>query len=160
MFHPHRSLAVALSLAAGLWLAGHVEAGPKIPLKGKGTGQVTKQVDPTPGNPVGVQEYVVQGNLTFMGKTSAKGTTFFTADGAVEGFFLGIAADGSTGKGAYTGRFAPIPGTPNFRFEILTVWTGQTGRLAGVTGRSKGVAIVNGLTGAFTWSHDGVWMLP
>jgi hypothetical protein len=123
---------------------------------------MTRQVNPTPQNPVGLQQYTAEGHSTLLGRVTARGTTFFTADGRVlpTSSFVVAAADGSTMSVRYSGTFAPIPGTPNVQFTIEAVWGTGTGRLAGVTGRSTGSAVLNGLTGAFGVGHQGVWTLP
>lgn len=138
---------------------GSAIADPTTPLIGAGTGQIVHQIDPTPENPVGVQYYLFQGNVTRMGKVSGFGMTRFSPIGEVlpGSFFIATAADGSTIMGFYSGSFAPIPNTNNFRFDVQVDWGAGTNRLAGLTGSSETIAVVNGLTGAFTWKHDGVW---
>ncbi len=156
-----RRAALAVATLAVLTLAGTAQA-QTVPLRGSGEGQVIRQVNPTPENPVGEQEYVAEGHLTLLGRISVHGTTFFTADGRVlpPSFFVVTAADGSTIAGRYSGTFAPIPGTPNLEFTVEAVWGEGTGRLAGLTGRSTITAVLDGLTGAFDWQMRGVWTLP
>jgi hypothetical protein len=154
----------AVLAAAVLTLLGASPAlaGPTVPLRGSGTGQVIRQVNPTPQNPVGELEYVVQGNMTLLGRVTARGTSFFTPDlrRLPTSFYVARAADGSTITGRYSGTVTPIPGTPNFAFADEVVWGEGTGRLAGVTGRSRLTGVLNGLTGAFVWEHRGVWIRP
>jgi hypothetical protein len=161
MVPPLRSLALALTLVAGLAWASPAVAGPTIPAKGSATGQVTLQVNPTPENPVGRQEYVATGTATLLGRYTHRGVTFFTADGQVlpTSSYVLTTADGATVAGNYSGTVAPIPGTANFRFAVAVDGRG-TGRLAGVTLRQNTVAILDGLTGAFRYESLGVWIRP
>jgi hypothetical protein len=135
-------------------------AGPTIPARGTANGQVTAQTNPTPENPVGRQEYVATGVGTMIGRYTQQGVTLFSLDGKVTGTYVQTSADGATSSGRYSGTFAPIPGTPNFRFDVVVIIEGGTGRLAGITGRLNTTAILNGLTGAFQSQSSGVLVLP
>jgi hypothetical protein len=159
LFFPQAVFATA---ALALLTPSPAPAGPPVPLKGSGTGRVIRQVNPTPQNPVGELEYVVQGNLTLLGRVTARGTSFFTPDlrRLPTSFYIARAADGSTITGRYSGSVVPIPGTPNFAFADEVVWGEGTGRLAGVTGRSTLTGVLNGRTGHFVWQHLGAWTLP
>jgi hypothetical protein len=158
MFHPRKTFAVGLAVLMSLGAANAARA-QTIPLKASGVGQVLVQIDPTPDTP-GVQVYEVRGVSTLAGRTTGSGTTFFTLDGLVEGTFVAVSADGETITGSYAGTWAPIPDTSLFRFDVETDWADGTGRFEGVTGQSSTVAVLDGLTGAFDWAHDGEWVLP
>jgi hypothetical protein len=160
MFPPLRTRALSLLVVAGLALASPASAGPTIPARGHSKGQVTLQVNPTPQNPVGRQEYVATGVGTMIGRFSQRGVTLFTLEGKVTGTYVQTAADGSTSAGSYSGTFTPISGTPNFRFDVVVIIEGGTGRLAGVTGRLNTTAILNGSTGTFENQSQGVLILP
>ena len=154
---------VVLAAAALAFLgASSALAGPIVPLKGSGTGRTIGVVNPTPQNPVGRLDYVVEGNMTLLGRITARGTSFFTPDlrRLPTSFYVATAADGSTIIGRYIGIVTPIPGTPDLAFIDDVVWGEGTGRLAGVTGRSTLTGVVNGLTGTFVWDHRGAWTFP
>jgi hypothetical protein len=149
---------VALCFAV-LCPARPAAADPDVPLRAIGKGQVVFQQDPSPDAP-GVQVYHTDGVSTLAGRVTGSGITFFSLDGGVEGTFGAESADGSTVEASYHGTWAPVPGEFHFRFDVETVWRDGTGRFAGITGESYGSAILDGLTGAFDWKHEGVWLLP
>lgn len=130
-----------------------------VPFRASGTGQILLQIDPTPGNPVGVQYYVINGVATLTGRFTSTGITYFTLDGFVSGELHVTAADGSTIDNTYTGTFAPIDAT-TFEFNVVQIWGDGTGRLAGVSGEADATAILDALTGSFPASAEGVWILP
>jgi hypothetical protein len=133
-----------------------------VPARGSADGRVIFQINPTPEHPVGVQVYEATGEATLLGRFTDRGISYFTADGAVlpTSSFVLTAADGSTVSGNYSGTLAPIPGTPDFRFELAGVVKSGTGRLAGITGNLTAVGVLNGLTGTFHFDVSGEWILP
>ena len=132
----------------------------RVPIKGSADGQVILQINPTLENPVGVQVYEATGESTLLGRFTDRGISFFTLDGSVTGTFVLTAADGSTVSGSYSGTLAPIPGTPDFEFELETIIESGTGRLAGISGGGTTVGVLDGLTGTFHFEVSGDWILP
>jgi hypothetical protein len=157
MFQQLRMLGLGLIIAGLSLVHPGAARAQTTPLKGSGVGQVIFQIDPTPDSP-GVQVYRVDGVATLAGRVTGTGITFFTLGGAVEGSFVATSANGDTVDGDYAGTWAPVNPT-TFRFDVETAWHDGTGRFVGITGESDAVAILDGLTGAFEWTHDGIWMI-
>jgi hypothetical protein len=132
-----------------------------VPLKASGEGQVLFQIDPTEENPVGIQVFRASGVSTLLGTFTGGGITLFTADGDVlpGSMFTAVTPDGSTIVNTYSGSFAPVPGTADFMFVVDQEWGNGTGRLAGLSGENDLVAVLDGLTGAFTFEASGDWFL-
>ncbi len=150
---------LATSILVGLSAPFAAADDATVPYKEHATGGLTNQVDPTPENPVGHQDFAVVGNGTHMGQYTQVGGHDFFADGTLVGVFTSTAADGSTISGTYSGTFQPVGGGV-FRFDVIAEWLVGTGRLEGVTGIAEVTAFLDGSTGAVEYVTDGEWTLP
>src|SRR5262249_15294734 len=92
-----------VAFASVLSFVPGVTAGPTVPHRESGDGQLTNVVQP-PGPPpaVGLMEFVGRGKATHMGLYNIVGKHNFTSTGQVlNGGFTSTAADGSTISGTY-----------------------------------------------------------
>ena len=158
-----RNFAAALTIVAGLCLAGHALAKHphQVPQKEHCTGTLTETT-------LTSLRFAGEGTATHFGKYSTSGGNNIVPDpmnpliGQVtDGTFTTIAADGSTISGIYSGTYTVL-GPSSIRFDVVAIWQTGTGRLAGVTGQGNVVAFLDGNTAGshFEYVTDSFLVFP
>ena len=143
------------TVMAATLLVGLSSATTDVPLREKAVGTVTSLA---PGHIA----FAGVGTATHLGKYTEVGSNDFDDQGHIfNGQFVITAADGSTISGTYSGTYTPLA-SGKIQFNVTATYTLGTGRLAGVTGHSNIVAVLDELAlgAALQYAGLGTLVLP